>query len=48
MKKILAVLLAVMLMVCGLSVQAFAEEAKNVIKYSIADDPQQMDPSLNS
>lgn len=48
MKKMLAMLLAVMLIVCGLSVQAFAEEGKNVIKYSIADDPQQMDPSLNS
>lgn len=48
MKKMLAMLLAVMLIVCGLSVQAFAEESKNVIKYSIADDPQQMDPSLNS
>ena len=48
MKKALAMLLAMMLLVCGLSVQAVAEEGKNVIKYSIADDPQQMDPSLNS
>lgn len=48
MKKMLAVLLALTLLVCGLSVQAVAEEGKNVIKYSISDDPQQMDPSLNS
>lgn len=48
MKKMLAMLLAMMLILCGLSVQAFAEDGKNVIKYSISDDPQQMDPSLNS
>lgn len=48
MKRVIAMLLAMMLIVCGLSVQAFAEEGKNVIKYSISDDPQQMDPSLNS
>ena len=47
MKKILAMLLAIaMLAACG--VTAFAEEPQNIIKYSIADDPQQMDPTLNS
>ena len=47
MKKILAMLLAIaMLAACGMT--AFAEDAQNVIKYSIADDPQQMDPTLNS
>jgi len=45
MKKFLAMLLtAAMLLSVG---SAFAAE-KQVIKYSIADDPQQMDPSLNS
>ena len=47
MKKMLALILALVL-VCSFASIAAAEEAKNVIKYSIADDPQQMDPTLNS
>ena len=47
MKKVLAMILALML-VCSFASAAMAAESKNVIKYSIADDPQQMDPTLNS
>ena len=47
MKKILAVLLTIA-MLAGFGAVAFAEEAQNVIRFSIADDPQQMDPTLNS
>ena len=47
MKKILAMLLAIA-MLSSFGMAAFAEEAQNVIRFSIADDPQQMDPTLNS
>lgn len=47
MKKVLAMLLAVA-MLCCFAAGAFAEEAEHVIRYSIADDPQQMDPTLNT
>lgn len=48
MKKMLAIMLALTLALCGLALPAMAEEGGNVIRYSLADDPQQMDPSLNS
>ena len=49
MRKTVALLLA-LIMILGLytmQVTAFAEE-KKVVKYSITDDPQQMDPTLNT
>lgn len=48
MKKVLALMLTLMLALCAVAVPAMAEVGERVIKYSIADDPQQMDPSLNS
>lgn len=49
MKKTVALLLVLTLMagLCLVQTGAFAEE-KKVVKYSISDDPQQMDPTLNS
>lgn len=49
MKKMTAIVLAFALLLSVCAIQSFAlAEDKNVIRYSIADDPQQMDPSLNS
>ena len=48
MKKTLALVMVLMLALCGLAVPAFAEEGQSVLHYSISDDPQQMDPSLNT
>ncbi len=49
MKKSVAMLLvlAMIASLCMMQVTAFAEE-KKVVKYSISDDPQQMDPTLNT
>ncbi len=49
MRKTIAMFLALtmLLSVCLMQTAAFAEE-KKVIKYSISDDPQQMDPTLNT
>ena len=46
MKKMLAMLMVLALMATMCASVALAEG--NVIKYSIADDPQQMDPNLNT
>ena len=46
MKKMLALLMALALMATMCASVALAEG--NVIKYSISDDPQQMDPNLNT
>ena len=49
MKKMIALVLALTMLLSVVAMQSFAvAEEKNVINYSIADDPQQMDPSLNS
>ena len=48
MKKMLALAMVLMLALCGLTVPALAEEGQSVLHYSISDDPQQMDPSLNT
>jgi oligopeptide transport system substrate-binding protein len=49
MKKTVAMLL-VLTLIAGLCLMPYAAlaEEKKVIKYSIADDPQQMDPTLNT
>lgn len=49
MKRTVSLLLVVALLLglCMMQVTGFAEE-KKVVKYSISDDPQQMDPTLNS
>ena len=48
MKKLLAMLLALTLAAAMLTVPVFAEDAKQVIITSIADDPEEMDPTRNS
>ena len=48
MKKILAALLVMMLALTMTGISAFAEDGLNVVKYAIVDDPEQMDPTLNS
>lgn len=49
MKKMIALTLAFALLLSVCAMQSFAlAEDKNVIRYSISDDPQQMDPTLNS
>ena len=46
MKKLLTMLLSLMLLAIPAMVSADAPEAK--IVYAISDDPEQMDPTLNS
>ena len=48
MKKLLSVLLALMLAASAMLIPAMAESGSKMIITAISDDPQQMDPTLNS